>query len=147
MKKYYLYGGIVIVIIAAIFLIQNGSAGDVSNKAPSEDYSEFAQCITNSGALFYGAYWCSHCQDQKEMFGDAADALPYVECSLPGNANSVTQECKDAGITGYPTWVFADNSRASGTLSFQALSDATGCSLTGNNSDANTNTETIPSIE
>ena len=31
----------------------------------------------------YGAFWCSHCEDQKETFGAGAD-IPYVECFPDG---------------------------------------------------------------
>lgn len=37
------------------------------------------------GAKFYGAFWCSHCYDQKVQFGaQAAELLPYVECFPDG---------------------------------------------------------------
>ena len=35
----------------------------------------------------YGAYWCSHCQAEKKLFGDSFKYVPYVEC---------TQETKSA---------------------------------------------------
>ena len=41
----------------------------------------FAQCLKEEGAVFYGAFWCPHCQRTKAMFGSAAASLPYVECS------------------------------------------------------------------
>ena len=31
-----------------------------------------ADHLRESGAVFYGAYWCPHCQAQKQMFGAAA---------------------------------------------------------------------------
>ena len=43
----------------------------------------FAQCLKDSGTIFYGAFWCPHCQRTKAMFGSAAKLLPYVECSTP----------------------------------------------------------------
>jgi thiol-disulfide isomerase/thioredoxin len=30
-------------------------------------YDEFAKCLTDNGAKFYGAFWCPHCQAQKKM--------------------------------------------------------------------------------
>jgi glutaredoxin len=54
---------------------------------------------------FYGAYWCSHCQEQKSLFGAAAAAkLPYIECAADGE-NSQRQLCKDKDIKYFPTWV------------------------------------------
>ena len=106
---------------------QEASSTVDAGTAPS-DLAAFAQCVADSGAKFYGAFWCSHCQSQKAMFGDAADKLPYVECSTPDGKGQL-QVCTDKNITGYPTWVFADGSRQSGELSFQTLSDKTGCPI------------------
>ena len=54
---------------------------------------------------FYGAYWCSHCQQQKSLFGaDAAAKLLYIECAADGE-NSQRQLCKDKNIQMFPTWV------------------------------------------
>jgi thiol-disulfide isomerase/thioredoxin len=88
----------------------------------------FAQCINESGAKFYGAFWCSHCQAQKEMFGSSKKFLPYIECSTP-NGGAQLDICKEAGIEGYPTWVFADGSELSGELSFETLAEKTQCQL------------------
>src|SRR5262245_50308877 len=72
-------------------------------------YDAFAQCLKDKGAVFYGAFWCPHCQAQKKLFGSSASLLPYVECStLDGNAQ--TAVCTDKKIASYPTWEFADGS-------------------------------------
>jgi thiol-disulfide isomerase/thioredoxin len=89
---------------------------------------EFAQCITNSGAKFYGAYWCSHCQAQKKLFDNSAKFLPYIECSTP-SGDGQQQVCIDANIESYPTWIFADGSRQSGEVSLDKLAEKTGCVL------------------
>ena len=65
----------------------------------------FAKCIKDSGAKFYGAFWCPHCAAQKARFGKSADYLPYIECSNP-DGQSQNQTCTDIGITTYPTWYF-----------------------------------------
>lgn len=89
---------------------------------------EFAACIADSGAKFYGAFWCPHCADQKKVFGNSVDLLPYVECSEP-DGQSQTQECIDAGITGYPTWELSGGERLNGTQTLQKLAEKTGCEL------------------
>ena len=43
-----------------------------------------AEHLSDEGALFYGASWCSHCQEQKRLFGASAVRLPYIECSPGG---------------------------------------------------------------
>lgn len=64
---------------------------------------ELAAHLTASGASMYGAYWCPHCADQKELFGDAAAAIPYVECD-PEGENAQPQLCPTKKLVGYPTW-------------------------------------------
>lgn len=91
-------------------------------------YDTFAQCLEEEGAIFYGAFWCPHCQDQKALFGLSQKYLPYVECSTP-NGKDMTQQCKDEGIDGFPTWKFADGSVESGELSLSRLAEKTGCEL------------------
>ncbi len=119
-KLYILAGVAVVLIVAAVFL----------NSGPEEQgkYDEFAKCLEEKGAVFYGAYWCPHCQDQKRMFGKSASKLPYVECSLPGGKGQ-TKECEDAGIEAYPTWVFADGTRQVGVMDVEELAEKTGCSI------------------
>lgn len=89
----------------------------------------FAQCLSDKGAKFYGAFWCSHCASQKKMFGDSFEKVNYIECSTP-DGNSQLKECEEAGISGYPTWKFADDTRIEGEVTLEALSQKTGCELT-----------------
>ncbi len=87
----------------------------------------FAQCVQDSEATFYGAFWCPYCNSQKELFGRSAKYLPYEECSLP-NRNQ-TAACSEAGIAQYPTWRFADGTEQVGPMSVEALAEKTGCSI------------------
>lgn len=65
---------------------------------------ELAQHLKQIGARMYGAYWCPHCHEQKELFGKEADHIvPYVECADDGK-NSQVALCRLTGITGFPTW-------------------------------------------
>ena len=55
-------------------------------------------------AKMYGAYWCSHCYDQKEVLGkEAFSKVKYIECSKEG-VNSQANLCKEKKVPGYPTW-------------------------------------------
>jgi thiol-disulfide isomerase/thioredoxin len=125
MKKYTSWIVTVLAVVAIIGGISWYSAS-ISN-APGK-YDGFASCIAESKAKFFGAFWCSHCKTQKSLFGTSAKKLPYVECSLP-NGKGQTKECADAGIKGYPTWVFADGSQKSGELSLSELASSTRCVL------------------
>ena len=54
----------------------------------------------------YGAFWCSHCYDQKQALGKQVFAekyVQYIECSKDG-LNSQTKLCKSKEVPGYPTW-------------------------------------------
>ena len=86
----------------------------------------FATCLKDKGAVFYGAFWCPHCDNQKKMFGQSKKLLPYVECSTP-DGKSQLQTCQDKNIEGYPTWEFADASRETGEVPLKTLSEKTGC--------------------
>ncbi len=66
---------------------------------------ELAEHLQRRGALFYGAFWCASCQEQKRLFGSAAKHLPYIECSPDGRNGILARACIDAGIRGYPTWI------------------------------------------
>jgi thiol-disulfide isomerase/thioredoxin len=99
----------------------------VQAKKPGK-YDNLAQCINNSGAKFYGAFWCPHCQATKAMFGKSAKLLPYVECSTPDGKGQLPI-CAEKDIKGYPTWVFADGSQLSGEQTIQTLAEKTACPL------------------
>jgi uncharacterized membrane protein len=62
-----------------------------------------ARHLARSAAVFYGAYWCPHCREQKALFGPAAVLLPYVECD-PRGTNAQPERCRARGIRVYPTW-------------------------------------------
>ena len=87
---------------------------------------KLAKCLTAAGAKMYGAYWCPHCADQKKLFGDSFKFVSYVECDAKGeNANPET--CKKAGIEGYPTWIFSDGKKVTGTQKLAKLSELSNC--------------------
>lgn len=111
---------IVVIAIVALFLIPNTPG--------STELDSFATCLADKGAVFYGAFWCPHCQNQKKMFGASARLLPYTECSLPDQSDQ-TPICKEKNVTNYPTWRFADGSELVGEISLDSLAEKTGCVL------------------
>lgn len=88
---------------------------------------ELARHLKSIGAKMYGAYWCPHCHDQKQLFGrQAAQIFPYIECD-PGGQNSQTSVCeanKDH-VTGYPTWEI-NGQWYNGTQTLDQLAEASG---------------------
>ena len=83
-----------------------------------------ARHLTSMHAVMYGAYWCPHCQAQKEMFSAAASMLPYVECD-PSGSGARPDLCERAEVKSFPTWVIGDQ-RLVGTQPLDALARASG---------------------
>ena len=112
-----------VIVIAAL----HAQAADRTARGPEDPYRRgLAEQLADSGALFYGAYWCPHCQEQKALFGASQDRLPYVECSPSGPRGSTASSCVSAGVQSYPTWVFADGSRVNAVMTLRELADRVG---------------------
>ena len=108
-------------------LVTLAIAGLLAGAGPARAaLDDFARCLTQSGARFYGTSWCPHCMAQQRMFGTAFRYVPYVECSVNGTSQT-TSECTQAGITSYPTWTFRDGSRELGEQPLARLAAKTGC--------------------
>jgi hypothetical protein len=112
--------GLIVVLLAGAYL---GGRYHRNHK-----YDSFAKCLAARQTKMYGLSWCSHCADQKAMFGAAFHYVPYVECGIK-ETKEETPECKAAGLNLFPTWQFGIEPRKAGVLSLEALSDQTGCSL------------------
>jgi len=131
-------------IIAAIGLVAliglggcaaktTSSASDNTQASPvisDSKWVDLAKALTQAGVKMYGAYWCSHCQDQKAMFGQAWQYVTYIECADPKDLSQQTQTCVAAKIEGYPTWVFPDGSRVVSPLTYNELAEKIGLTST-----------------
>ncbi|KAL2934117.1 Thiol-disulfide oxidoreductase LTO1 [Bienertia sinuspersici] len=87
-----------------------------------------AKHLKSIGAKMYGAFWCSHCQEQKEMFGrEAIKELDYVECFPDGVKKGVkmASACTAVGIEGFPTWVI-NGEVLSGEKTLEQLAEISG---------------------
>lgn len=110
---------IVLLIAVGVVWYAYGNSGRVRLK----NFDSFAQCLHDKGVTMYGAYYCSHCKDQKSEFGSSFQYVSYVEC---------TQEiakCQEKKIAGFPTWIFPDGKRIEGKVSLEELSRMSGCGL------------------
>ncbi|MBE9029545.1 vitamin K epoxide reductase family protein [filamentous cyanobacterium LEGE 11480] len=75
--------------------------------------TQLANHLKSTGATMYGAYWCPHCCEQKQLFGQSAmKDLNYVECAADG-PNQQSDVCRQVvpeveKLTGekfgFPTW-------------------------------------------
>lgn len=126
-KNAKIFIGVVIVLVLGLAVTAVMRGGSTASVAPGT-YDEFATCLKDQGAIFYGAFWCTHCQNQKKLFGSSEKLLNYVECSTPDGRGQVPA-CIDKGVTSYPTWEFADGSRLNGEIPLQTLAEKTSCVL------------------
>ncbi|RZM77849.1 glutaredoxin family protein [Leptolyngbya iicbica] len=100
----------------------NGGSAELAADAPYE--ARLANHLTAQDATMYGAFWCPHCQDQKALFGDAEDQVPYVECD-PEGEDAQPELCQAKEIQGYPTWEI-DGELYPGTRSLEELAQLSG---------------------
>ena len=118
-RNFILKSGIIVVVLLIVgtwLILRN-------YKQPVANLDEFAQCLAQKGATMYGAYWCPHCQNEKQAFGDSFRFVPYVECSTE------SKKCLDAGVNGFPTWIFTDGRKFEGEQGIEKLSQESGCPL------------------
>lgn len=118
-------------IIITLVIVGGFFAYVLNNRVPSDDldtgpskFDGFAQCLAEKKITMYGAVWCSHCQNQKKLFGSAFKYVPYVECPQE------TKICTEKGIKGFPTWLTEDGSvKLEGEQSLEKLAEISGCAL------------------
>ncbi|MEM9164252.1 MAG: vitamin K epoxide reductase family protein, partial [Cyanobacteria bacterium P01_F01_bin.4] len=103
-----------------------GEVGPPVTNTSGEAELALARHLKEVDAKMYGAYWCPHCHDQKQLFGEQALAeMPYIECA-PDGKNSQTSLCQSVeGITGFPTWE-VKGQFLSGTQTLETLAQASG---------------------
>jgi len=111
-----------IVLIAILTIAIVSGYGIYKNNTTPGEYDDFAKCLSNNSAVMYGTDWCSHCQEQKSMFGKSFDHVDYVNCDYN------KRECLSNGVEGYPTWK-VDGEKYSGVQPLEHLSTLTGCEL------------------
>ncbi|MGA8152056.1 MAG: hypothetical protein WB952_13975 [Terriglobales bacterium] len=116
-----------IAIVVVVVAILGGLLWFLRQKQTSR-LDSFAHCLSDKGAKMYGAYWCPHCADQKELFGSSFQYAPYIECGIKGS-RELNPVCTQANIKHFPTWEFADGTRVEGAHPLEFLGQTTGCAL------------------
>ncbi len=90
----------------------------------SKQKINFAKFLRDNNVVMYSAYWCPHCNDQKQLFGKkAVDELLIVECAKDGKDNNY-KLCQEKEIEGFPSWEI-NNQILSGTISLNELAEMT----------------------
>lgn len=102
----------------------SGSQTEATLAADAPYEARLANHLEQQGATMYGAFWCPHCADQKELFGDAVERVPYVECD-PEGEDAQPEVCAAKEIQGYPTWEI-NGELYPGTQSLEDLAQLSG---------------------
>lgn len=89
--------------------------------APAQNIAELATCMTEKWLKMYGTERCSHCKDQKALFGDNFASVDYIDCDASKPA------CVAAGVQWFPTWVDTDGNLYPGTQSLEKLAAISQC--------------------
>lgn len=120
MARHFMVWGIVIALLI-------GGIGYIKVVQPAmANHDDLARCLSSNGAVFYGAYWCPHCQEQKKMFGKSVKYVPYVECAQRGS-NDLIEKCQEEGIESFPTWKFKSGQVVTGAQTLDRLATLAGC--------------------
>jgi hypothetical protein len=136
-NKIIIYSLIVLFVFTSIFLIYGGGSLITKNSSTKlGTYDTFAKYLTEKGAIMYGTEWCSHCKNQKALFGESFQYVNYIDC------DKYSASCSDAGITGYPTWII-NKTKYSGEQSLEKLAKLTGYDL---NNALNVNNDTFNDV-
>lgn len=127
---------LVLAVVGMVTMMALGGCAAKSNPTPPTSqnsavvdpkWEALAKALTQAKAKFYGATWCSHCQDQKAMFGAAFEYVPYIECAPdPNNPYRQAEVCKAANIEAYPTWVFDTGIKVMNVMTFDELASQIG---------------------
>ncbi|SBO44656.1 hypothetical protein [Cyanobium sp. NIES-981] len=123
------------VVVVLLGMMATASADARGSKAPSPpstsphvgepltDSSEEQRALSDHlrarGAIFYGAWWCPACFQQKNLFGkEAGNSLPYVECD---KSDQGRQRCMAAEVRAFPTWDLKGKPRLEGVQNLEEL--------------------------
>lgn len=128
MKSHYIIAGFILIMFASAI------AYILDKKDPDQSpLAEFAQCLNEKQAVFYGSATCSHCIQQKRDFGSAYKFLNYKECNPHYGSEQDVAQCEAVQVPATPYWVISPEGKEPlklrGRQTLQTLAQATGCSL------------------
>lgn len=113
------------VLVVVVLQMHFSGVFDAAAGPENPDISALARHLDETGAKFYGAYWCPSCEKQKELFQASAERLPYVECSPHGRGTPQSTTCQSLQIADYPTWIIRGQ-RVTGMLTLEELARYSG---------------------
>ena len=108
---------LIVSIISIVFILIFGGIGygylNTLKPAPLDD---FAQCLSEKGAIMYGATFCKYTHAQKAMFGNSMRFIDERDFT------------EDPNIDITPTWLI-NGEYYENVLSFDRLAQLTGCTI------------------
>lgn len=107
---------IISIVSIAFALIAGGFGFSYLNSLKPGPLDELAQCLTDKGAIMYGASFCQYSLAQKKMFGNSARYLDVRDFSENPNVETT------------PTWLINGNYYKN-VQTFDRLSSLTGCKV------------------
>lgn len=121
--------GLGLVVAGVVFfgaaVMQGEHLRDSAGVSSSDPYQTgLAKHLGKIGAVMYGSFKCTHCLEQKRLFGDAFKYVTYVECH-PQGPDANPSLCFARGIQNYPTWEIS-GAYYQGTMSLERLAQISG---------------------
>src|SRR3989338_9841816 len=109
---------IIIISIVSVLLVLAGIGIGVSfaNSNKPGQVDNFAKCLTEKGAVMYGASLCKYTAGQKAMFGNSMRLIDYRDFT------------KDPNVEITPTWLI-NGAYYQNVQTFDKLADLTGCEI------------------
>ena len=104
------------IVSVIIVLIIGGIGFSYINSKKPGPLDDFAKCLTEKGAVMYGAPLCKYTAGQKAMFGNSMRLIDYRDFT------------KDPNVEITPTWLI-NGAYYQNVQTFDRLSALTGCSL------------------
>lgn len=115
------------IILFLVCVALTGGIGALAYVLAPGKYDAVAKCVTQKGYKMYGAYWCTHCMQQKELFGKSLKYINYVECTEGSDKSKMSQPCKEKKIEKFPTWIGPDGEKHEVVYRPEELADMVGC--------------------
>lgn len=138
LKKNLIYGVVAFIVtlsigILTMFPITHADNPDLKKiyvdselRSIEYNYTEYpiADCLRRNNVILYTSALCSHCQTQKEKFGDTYSLLNVVEVS--DGQKLISDYWLDKGIKATPTW-YINNKEILGVKDVEYLAKEAGC--------------------
>jgi hypothetical protein len=127
--------------------VEDADIGDGDIEEEQDPREVLALCLSEMGAVVYGAYWCGACRMQRYQFAPFHELINYVDCYFDpeiGLLDDMKEECQAVelveedgtvhGIEAFPTWTFDENPHYSffvGATDMPTLAELSGCPWLG----------------